>query len=164
MTSTTSLPHLDNWLENLRSGQVQRRAKPLIDYLRFKSQWKKVLKSNDDYYLQSIYNCKFKIGEDFPQVLNFCYKDFRTALSTLSSEKTIFKTISFKIQIYCYVQTIVKVIFWQTFGTPVQTPGDFTISSFGGLDASLLPANAASRVTETQNLISLCSLCYVTCC
>jgi hypothetical protein len=40
----------------------------------------------------------------------------------------------------------------------------FTISSFDGVDASLPPANAASRVTETQNLISLCSLCYVTCC
>ncbi len=41
---------------------------------------------------------------------------------------------------------------------------NFTISSFGGLDASVLPANAASHITETQNLMSLRSLCYVTCC
>jgi hypothetical protein len=41
---------------------------------------------------------------------------------------------------------------------------NFTISSFGGLDASVLPANAANRITETQNPMLLRSLCYVTCC
>ncbi len=41
---------------------------------------------------------------------------------------------------------------------------DFTILSFDGLDASVLPANAASRFTETQNLMLLCSLYYFICC
>jgi hypothetical protein len=39
----------------------------------------------------------------------------------------------------------------------------FTISSFDGVDASLLPANAASRVTETPkpNIASLIMLCHM---
>jgi hypothetical protein len=31
------------------------------------------------------------------------------------------------------------------------------ISSFDGLNASIHPANSASRILETQNLMSLCS-------
>ncbi len=40
---------------------------------------------------------------------------------------------------------------------------DFTISSFDGVDASLLPANAASRVTETPkpNIAMLIMLCHM---
>ena len=39
----------------------------------------------------------------------------------------------------------------------------FTISSFDGVDASLLPANAASRVTETPkpNIALLIMLCHM---
>jgi hypothetical protein len=45
-----------------------------------------------------------------------------------------------------------------------QTYINFTILSFDGLDTSTHPANAASHITETQNLMLLCSLSYVICC